>query len=504
MTSDYHQAIVIGAGIAGIKSSIDLTRNGIDNLILEARDRLGGRLYTIKTESGIPIDIGASWFHDCLVNPVLHKACKQGHIKFYYDDGRFDIYTRKHGLVDDNLKLKPVAEEIADYFGAVCSEKYAPETDISVREACYDYLKRKGYTLTEDQMRYAPQLARYVELWIGTSWESLSARTICSDVHLGRNAMVTNGYATFYNDELNELAEFSHTKPSQLVGSKILLNSVVYKIRFDDLTKRIIVSVHDESSGKDKVYECSYLLCSAPLSILKLTDYSAKGAIEWQPPLPTNITQKLQRVSFSSLGKVFLEFDSCFWPKTSDRFLCLSDPDEEITEAIRKNRDMNFSRTRNSSIYALDPESSPDPFHYSVLFMNLWRAAGVPVLLALISDPLTHYIESTTDKKIWDFFKPLVANISGREPPLPVSIHHTNWSNDPFSRGSYTGLTIGDDVSACIESLTEAKDIFDGKGRVRFMGEGITESGNGCVHGAWETGKREAAKVVGLVNKCKL
>ncbi|VEU24040.1 DEKNAAC105290 [Brettanomyces naardenensis] len=502
MTSEYHQTIVIGAGISGIKASIDLTRNGIDTLILEARERVGGRLYTIKSDSGIPMDIGASWFHDCLDNPLLHKAYDQGHIKFYYDDGRFDIYTKEHGLVDENHHLQAAADEIKDYLKQICMEKYTPETDVSLREACLDYLKLKGYTLTDELIRYAPQLIRYYEMWIGSSWNALSARQVGTDEHFGRNAMVTNGYITFYNDELDELASVSgFSKGTDLIGSKIRLNQVVYKIRFDDQSKQIFVHTRNELTRLETVYRCEYLICSTPLSILKLQDTSAKGAIEWQPPLPSDIRAKLGKVSFSGLGKVFLEFKNCFWSKETDRFLYLPEPDDELTEAYKTGKSITFEKEDKE----IELTSSPDPFKYVVLFMNLYRAAGVPILLALISQPLTGFIEASSDEVIWKFFKPLVRQITGKRwTSNPVSIHHTNWTHDPFSRGAYTGVSVGDDVEACINALKEAKGIFDDKGRVRFVGEGIIEQGNGCVHGAWLTGKREAEKVVKLVNRGKL
>ncbi|QPG75572.1 hypothetical protein FOA43_002928 [Brettanomyces nanus] len=503
---NHHTTIIIGAGISGIKAANDLTQNGIDTLILEARDRLGGRLHTIKTESGIPLDIGASWFHDCLVNPLLRKAVDTGNVQFYYDDGRFDIFTKQHGLVNDNMKFKPVADEIKDYLKQICSEQFTSDNDISVRQACYNYFKLKGYTLTEDQIRYAPQLIRYFEMWIGSSWDSLSARLISSDEHWGRNALVTNGYMTFYYDELDELASGFGTgkgtgrgtgKGTDLIGSRILLNKVVYRIRFDQKTRYIMVSARDQTTNEETTYSCDYLLCSVPLSVLKLSSSEATGSIRWEPPLPQSLVEKLGKVSFSGLGKVFLEFKDCFWPQETDRFLCLADPDDELTLSITENRPITFSSSGRIT-------DDPDPFKYTVLFMNLYRAAKVPVLLALISEPLTNFIESSDDETIWRFFRPLVANISKPVESEPVSIHHTNWTNDPFSRGSYTGVTVGDDLMPCIEALQEAKGIFDGKGRVRFMGEGVIDEGNGCVHGAWLTGQREAGKVVGMINRGRL
>ena len=164
--------VVIGAGIAGVKTAIELTKSGISNVILEARDRCGGRLYTEKLKSGVDADLGASWFHDCLDNPMLKKYFESGKIKFNFDDGRFS-YFNENGLIDDNEKLKPIANEIKLYLASLY-DKLTPNEDISVKEAVYRYIKEKRYLLTDYQVKYIPQLIRYFEMWIGSSWEILS------------------------------------------------------------------------------------------------------------------------------------------------------------------------------------------------------------------------------------------------------------------------------------------------------------------------------------------
>lgn len=58
-----HDAIVIGAGITGLATASHITAAGYDVLILEARDRVGGRLLTVADADGRPtIDLGPSWF----------------------------------------------------------------------------------------------------------------------------------------------------------------------------------------------------------------------------------------------------------------------------------------------------------------------------------------------------------------------------------------------------------------------------------------------------------
>jgi monoamine oxidase len=60
---------VIGAGAAGIAAGRTLHQAGADVLILEARDRIGGRAWTTPV-AGFPLDLGAGWLHSADVNPL--------------------------------------------------------------------------------------------------------------------------------------------------------------------------------------------------------------------------------------------------------------------------------------------------------------------------------------------------------------------------------------------------------------------------------------------------
>jgi monoamine oxidase len=68
---------VIGGGAAGIAAARRLHDAGVDCLLLEARSRLGGRVFT-DTRSGYPLDLGAGWLHSANVNPWTEIAAKQG------------------------------------------------------------------------------------------------------------------------------------------------------------------------------------------------------------------------------------------------------------------------------------------------------------------------------------------------------------------------------------------------------------------------------------------
>jgi monoamine oxidase len=75
--SDYDVA-VIGAGAAGLAAGLSLEASGRRFIVLEARDRVGGRAWTDTATLGLPFDCGAHWLHAAAQNPFMHIADRLG------------------------------------------------------------------------------------------------------------------------------------------------------------------------------------------------------------------------------------------------------------------------------------------------------------------------------------------------------------------------------------------------------------------------------------------
>jgi len=69
---------IIGAGAAGLAAARTLEGSGLSSIILEARDRIGGRGHTIIVGDGIPFDLGCGWLHSADENPFVGIAEKLG------------------------------------------------------------------------------------------------------------------------------------------------------------------------------------------------------------------------------------------------------------------------------------------------------------------------------------------------------------------------------------------------------------------------------------------
>lgn len=451
--------IIVGGGMAGIKTAIDLYYGGIrDILILEARDRLGGRVLSKQALNGsVTYDVGAGWFHDALKNPLFEKSRKRGDINYYFDDGKTHFFSEEDKQISI-WDLEPVVDEILAYILLKYDEDPGL-ADQSLRTWAERYVQEKEALLTPLQKKYAAAVVRmWGELWHGESWESLSGKYSSSGGHhLGRNVLITSGYGTVLQNELDEL-------PKHFIHNNVKLLTNVSAIDYTGDRIKVSAKGHD--------YYSDYVVVTVPRNLLQITDKSDPGHIAWTPQLPPKFQEILPSLNFGSLGKVILEFDSCFWSNEVDRFFSV--PPKTPAKG-----------------------ATPKAWDYPALLVNYQRASNTPTLVSLTQRPLSEYLESVPESKkfdtIWNIFKPIMEQIAIGPVKKPVNIIHTPWNTDPWSRGAYGANIVGTADpnrihTAFSDGLSE---------RVRFAGaETMNNSSSGCVHGAWYSGQREAKHIL--------
>jgi len=210
------------------------------------------------------------------------------------------------------------------------------------------------------------------------------------------------------------------------------------------------------------------VIVTVPLGVLR------RNMISFNPPLPSDIAKGISSFSYGALGKVFVEFDEVFWPKDNDQFIYYPSP-------------------------ILDPNTAVDVssiLSYATVTSNLWIMSGTKELCIQIAEPLTQQVEAMTSPgAIYAFFEPLF-KLMRTEPykdlPELVNIETTHWTQDPLAGfGSYSVEKSGDESGLLIDALEEHRG-----SRLQFAGEHCTVVGNGCVHGAFETGEVAARNIL--------
>lgn len=452
-----HSVIIIGAGMAGVKTAIDLHEAGVlDTVILEARNRVGGRLVSHEATLNpkLKYDFGASWFHDALKNPLFEKAQKLGNVNYYFDSGK-NVYISKEHREIPTWKFNQIADEITDFM-RLEFETNPERKDASIRDMCDEYMAKYGKHLTAEQAHYAKQVVRmWTELWEGISWESASTlHSVEEPGHWGRNVFVTNGYATVFQNELDEL-------PKSYVENNIKLNTHVKNIDWSDPN---VVKV---TTSTGETYEADYLVSTIPMSLLRLEDPSDKCHLSWTPSLPQKFIDIWRSCEYGSLGKVVLEFDECFWPKDIETFYVLADGDSSTGPA--------------------------QPWKHPSIVVNYYSLTQTPSLVFLTQEPLSGQIEDMTSDEIWALLEPVLAQMATGPVRKPFKVHHTPWNKDEYMRGAYFVNRVNSiGLSGVCQAMTDG--VSD---RIRFAGaETMNDSSNGCAHGAWYSGAREAQHIL--------
>nr|BAF93947.2 diacetylspermine oxidase [Debaryomyces hansenii] len=471
-------ACIVGGGVSGLKAFHTLLHHSqskfnAENLVLvEAQNRLGGRIHTDHKSSklGLSYDLGAAWFHDSLTNVVLKESIEDKSFNVskdgYYDDKDIKVYASdsEKPLEINQAKLHRVAEDIEKFIELYFFEELDKE-DIALCEIVEIFKAKYDDRLTEDQKRYCGLMLRYLELWYGITWDKISSKFAIM-AHQGRNLYNKKGYDFVINKLL-----------SKIPSDRVLLDHAVTFIDRNNKGhgKRVLV----ECANGQQIF-CNYLVVTVPQSILALSPDSSHG-ITWTPPLPKNVCEALSKIHFGALGKVIFEFDAIWWSESEDRFEILAD------------------QVPNNSSLSAPLKGPPEKFTFPTFAINYsaMHGSSKASLALLTQSPLTEYVESHPEKA-WSYFKPMLSKlaIDNKHVSDPINTITSNWTNNPYIRGSYTAVHTGDDPLDLITQLSGEHGCGLSEKNIRFAGEHTTIDGSGCVHGAYMSGEREALWVL--------
>lgn len=487
---------MIGAGISGLKAASTLYANDIKDVkVFEARNRIGGRLRTVTGFNGKQkYDLGASWHHDTLCNELFDEEVdlKAGAAPFIFDDD-FNVYIDKErGRIDKDpdMRLEFIDREIEKFTDMQYHQRLDVE-DMSFFQLISKFLFEKKQFLTDDQIRYAPQICRFLELWHGFDWKSLSAKETYFG-HQGRNALVLN-----FDVIVKRIAQ---SFPEEWIQLDTSINSITRK------GKEVVVT-----TSKGETHVADYVIVTIPQSVLELslaTDKQIPGRIEFTPPLNKKIVKGLHSIHVGSLGKMIFEFQCATWDAKHTKIVTLAQSSDKFARIVKNATDYD---QLIKDLNVLDQQQEENCWNHPFYFINFAQINGTPSFMMLMQEPVTKYIESLNGdmNKIFEYFQPILDKImstfgsdsvvNGINNDLTQDGNHailknilsSSWTSDPYSRGSYTACKPGDDGWDMILAMNEGQD-----SRIRFAGEHTIMDGAGSVNGAWASGRNEADYVV--------
>ena len=266
--------LIIGAGLAGLACARRLRSAGKTVVVLEARQRLGGRILTSR-QLGYPIDLGASWLHGISNNTLFPIATSQAYLR--------TVPTNYDDLITIGPDAKP--------WGINRTRRAANWIESFVRDS-----ERSG-SISSPVSRRVPagaspdqkfELIADVVHEVGADLGQIAAKYPQGDgrVLRGADVMVPAG--------LDELVKYLATGIDVRLGQDIRLIK----------NGRTGVSV---TTSAGAVFSAKRVCCTAPLGVLQ------NNSIRFEPPLPAAKMIAIKGLGMGLLDKIILQFPSVFW-----------------------------------------------------------------------------------------------------------------------------------------------------------------------------------------------
>jgi monoamine oxidase len=286
------KVVIIGVGISGLAAAYKLKQNGVNVTLIEARNRVGGRIFTYKfDDANLTCELGAEWVGAS--HTRLIELCKAFGLEL--QNHQFETHLIMNGEYNkaDNWDFTPEwkrkYDALLDHFNAL-----PPDSDAKKEFDKLDwwrYLVNRGIPEKDLELRELldstdfGETIRQVSAYAGISEYAESSEKNEMDFHIkGGNSQL-----------IFKLAE--------AVGNKnIILKTKVEKVE----QKNNSVTVYCDNGNK---YEADNVICTVPtFSLLK---------INWEPALPQDYVDALNELQYSRIIKTSILFSERFWKDES-------------------------------------------------------------------------------------------------------------------------------------------------------------------------------------------
>lgn len=296
--------LVIGAGLAGLAAARSLQAAGFKVHVIEARDRIGGRVWTRTDWPDIPVDMGASWIHGVTGNPlsVLADQHRVQRLETRYDRALTYNAAGQPLSPSEHTTLRAWRAR----FTEALQEAQETDPDSSMRAVADALLDAHS-----DEARAARWLnfvlSSEYEQEYGGSAAQLSAHWHDADeAYDGGDVLFPQGFGVL----TDALAQ----------GLSINLQEVVRAVHWDGPQVRVVTSTTSHLADQ--------VVLTLPLGVLK------SGAVRFQPALPAAHQRAIRQLGMGVLNKCYLRFARPFWSADVDWLEHVAERHGEWTEWV--------------------------------------------------------------------------------------------------------------------------------------------------------------------------
>jgi monoamine oxidase len=432
---------IVGAGVAGLAAMRHLEERGVRTLVAEARDRIGGRIYTTRDHRlPYPIELGAEFIHGSAPE-LIGLLGEEGLVSYAIQGNRWRMQRGRIMHADDYWERLHV----------VMRGLKPTRTDRSFA----DFLRTKpGGRAASDERTLA---RHFVEGFHGADTERVSA-----------NALADGGSPSEDPEEqrIMRIADGYSRVPEWLArdyGSRIVTGTVVERIEWRRGDVHVVARGKNE--GAKTTINARAAIITVPLGVL-LTQLGEVGAIEFVPKVP--LLENLESLlTMGTVRRVVLLFRERWW-----------------TKHVRGGR-------RKASLDALS-------FVYGTQeqFQVWWtlHPAHLPAMVGWSGGPPASRLAGLdNDEILGRAITSLAGNLGVSKKRVSSQVEGCwthDWEADPFSRGAYSYALVGGADAAKKLSRPVERTLW-------FAGEAADSEGrNGTVHGAIGSGRDAATSVL--------
>jgi monoamine oxidase len=445
--------LIIGAGAAGLAAARDLAAAGKSVAVLEARDRVGGRIFTVYDDrSPLPVELGAEFIHGH--HPSLLRVLEDAHADFWQVTNHH-WYCRNGELVE--------ARDFWQQLSTVMGQMNLAKPDQTVAEFMA--------SLPDDESTREAKstVSRYVEGFHAARIDRVGVQGLIKANEAEDEVEGEHGYRLADYSTVPRLLE------EQAVGSRaeVNLSVVVNEIHWSAQG----VEVNCTSGENQQTFKARCALITLPLGVLQqsLTTRGnsptvSEGLVRFVPELPPAKQNAIQAVQMGPVLRIVMVFRERFWEKLQ--------PNPGAT-----------AKLDYSELGFVHCPDAPVPVWWTLLPARLpilvgWsggaNATRLSATLSSSHDLLAAALTSL--EKIFGLSE------SALRDQLLWSPSH-DWNSDPFSRGAYSYLP----VNGLEAQRTLAQPIDN---VLFFAGEATSVGHIGTVHGAIESGERAAREIL--------
>lgn len=440
--TEVRSVIVIGAGIAGLRAAWKLGSADCRVSVLEARDRIGGRIWTLTNpELNFPVELGAEFIHGR--SPEIFEPLKEAGAEITEVEGR--SWCAFHN------RLQPC--DFWSSIDSVLSRMDASRPD----ESFVDFLQR---TFPDNNDGEAQQRALgYVVGFnaadparVGVHWLVRGMRAE-EKIEGDRSFRAGSGYG--------DLLDVLRRKIAGCRNVNVRMEKVVERVKWE--RGRAEVTIRGPAGGE--TLAAARVLITLPLAVLKTVE-GATGAVAFQPALPASKIAALDKLDMGKVIRIVLAFRERFW------------------DSIRP----TGSKTTLSDVSFLLSDDEWFPTWWTSMPRKLPIITGwAPFRCAeRLSGQDREFV---VDRSLQTLGKLLNVDVRMARDHLSGAFFH-DWQNDPFSRGAYSYGKVGSDGAQEELASPVADTLF-------FAGEATDTTGNnGTVHGAIASGNRAAQQIL--------